>query len=45
MKWNSWTLGGGCALLVTIGALTVFEKSGNAQNRQQVPRFEPDPLW
>jgi hypothetical protein len=35
------------AMLVTIGGVAgMLEKNANAQTaRQQVPRFEPDPLW
>jgi hypothetical protein len=40
-------LGAGIALIVAIGGvLALRERSANAQaGRQQVPLFEPDPLW
>jgi DNA-binding beta-propeller fold protein YncE len=45
MKTTSWTFGAGLALVAMIGAV-VLERAGNAQtSRQQVPQFEPDPLW
>ena len=47
MKTTMWTSGAGLALAATFGAVVaLFEASGRAQtNRQQVPLFEPDPLW
>ena len=47
MKTTMWTSGVGLALAATFGAVVaLFEASGRAQtNRQQVPLFEPDPLW
>jgi len=47
MKTRTLTVGAGLGLAAFVGAwLTVLERTGNAQTpRQQVPRFEPDPLW
>jgi DNA-binding beta-propeller fold protein YncE len=44
---KKWTGGISVALVVTIGGgLALLEKSAHAQaSRQQVPLFEPDPLW
>jgi DNA-binding beta-propeller fold protein YncE len=46
MKRTKWAVGG-LALAVTIGAAAVLlERPATAQTgRQQVPLFEPDPLW
>jgi DNA-binding beta-propeller fold protein YncE len=47
MKRKVWAVGGGLALVAAIGAaVAMLEKTANAQaSRQQVPLFEPDPLW
>jgi len=47
MKGNTWAAAAGLGLAVTIGAALAFrEPPANAQvSRQQVPLFEPDPLW
>src|SRR5580693_7817022 len=47
MKRTKWVIGVSIALAATIGcAVVLLERSVNAQaSRQQVPRFEPDPLW
>ena len=47
MKKTMWAVGGGVALVAAIGAAAaLLEKTVNAQaSRQQVPQFEPDPLW
>ena len=47
MTPKRWAVGAGVGLVVTIGAVAAFrEPVVNAQGtRQQVPRFEPDPLW
>ena len=47
MKRTLWAVGEGVALVVAIAAAAaMLEKSANAQaTRQQVPLFEPDPLW
>src|ERR1700688_297048 len=47
MTTTKWVLGVSIALAATIGcAVVLLERSVNAQaSRQQVPRFEPDPLW
>ena len=47
MKTTRWAVGGGLALAVTIGvAVAWLERPARAQtSRQQVPLFEPDPLW
>jgi DNA-binding beta-propeller fold protein YncE len=47
MKRTKWVVGVSVALAVTVGcAVVLLERSVNAQaGRQQVPRFEPDPLW
>src|SRR3989442_2619735 len=48
MKTTRWAVGGGLALAVTIGGAAVawLERPTLAQtSRQQVPLFEPDPLW
>jgi DNA-binding beta-propeller fold protein YncE len=47
MKRTKWMVGGGAGLIVTIGCtVALFERSVDAQTgRQQVPLFEPDPLW
>ena len=47
MKRTLWAVGEGVALVAVIAAAgAMLEKSANAQaTRQQVPLFEPDPLW
>jgi len=47
MKSKMWAVGGGLAVVAAIGAaVAMIEKTANAQtSRQQVPLFEPDPLW
>jgi DNA-binding beta-propeller fold protein YncE len=47
MKRTKWVLGVSMALAITIGCAVAFlARSVNAQaSRQQVPLFEPDPLW
>jgi DNA-binding beta-propeller fold protein YncE len=47
MKRTKWVIGVSIALAAPIGcAVVLLERSVNAQaSRQQVPRFEPDPLW
>src|SRR5580698_7976353 len=47
MTTTKWVVGVSVALAVTVGcAVVLLERSVNAQaGRQQVPRFEPDPLW
>jgi DNA-binding beta-propeller fold protein YncE len=47
MTTTKWMVGVSIALAATIGcAVVLLERSVNAQaSRQQVPRFEPDPLW
>jgi len=47
MTTTKWMVGVSIALAVTIScAVTLLERRVSAQaSRQQVPRFEPDPLW
>src|SRR5439155_528541 len=47
VRTKMWTAGGTLAIVVTIGVATaLFERTTAAQaSRQQVPLFEPDPLW
>src|ERR1700681_446291 len=47
MTTTKWVLGVSIALAATIGcAVVLLERSVKAQaSRQQVPLFEPDPLW
>src|SRR2546428_4447445 len=47
MRRKMWALGGAFAVVVSIGvAVAVGETTTAAQaSRQQVPLFEPDPLW
>ena len=47
MTRTKWVFGVGVALAVATGcSLALLERSVTAQaSRQQVPRFEPDPLW
>jgi DNA-binding beta-propeller fold protein YncE len=47
MKRRIWAVGVVLALLVALAAVaSVLEKRANAQSsRQQLPLFEPDPLW
>ena len=47
MKNRIWAAGVGLAVAGTIAAVApVLERAANAQSsRQQVPLFEPDPLW
>ena len=47
MQRKMWAVGTGVALVVVVGAaLAMMEDPANAQgSRQQVPIFEPDPLW
>jgi hypothetical protein len=47
MKSTKWVVGVGAGLIVTIGCtVAMLERSVDAQtSRQQVPLFEPDPLW
>lgn len=47
MTRTMWAVGGGLALVAAIGAaVAMLEKTSSAQtSRQQVPLFEPDPLW
>src|SRR2546430_7308502 len=44
---NIWAAGGSLVLVAVLGiAMAVPRKTASAQeNRQQVPLFEPDPLW
>jgi DNA-binding beta-propeller fold protein YncE len=47
MKRTKWVVGVIVALVIAVGCtLVLLERRVNAQaSRQQVPRFEPDPLW
>ena len=45
MKWKMWAVGGALALVVTIGFALVERTTAAQASRQQVPLFEPDPLW
>ena len=47
MRTKIWAVGGTCAVIVAIGvAAAMAGKTTAAQaSRQQVPLFEPDPLW
>jgi DNA-binding beta-propeller fold protein YncE len=47
MTSTKWVVGASMALAATIGGAAAFlARPVNAQaSRQQVPRFEPDPLW
>ena len=47
MHRKMWVVGSGVALVAAIGAgAAMLGKTANAQgSRQQVPLFEPDPLW
>ena len=45
MKWKMWTLGATLAVVVTLGVALVERTAAAQASRQQVPLFEPDPLW
>jgi DNA-binding beta-propeller fold protein YncE len=47
MTRKMWTIEGGLALIAVIGiAIAIPRNDSSAQvSRQQVPQFEPDPLW
>src|ERR1700752_3079786 len=46
MTRRAWAVGGALTLVVGIGAAAAVRQNPNSQaGAQQVPMFEPDPLW